>query len=85
MIRTKWPRRQIGIKLNMGLWKEIKMIALEQERTATEVLEDAMREYIKEHPPYAVTDRPPLLKKGGGGTQPISQSGKNKKVKGEER
>lgn len=74
MERTKWPKKQIGIRLDMGLWKEIKMIALEQDRTATLVLEDAMRMYIKKHPPYAVTNDPPLSKRAGTPSRPISKS-----------
>ena len=46
---TKWPRKQIGIKLDMGLWRDIKIVALEQDRTATGVVEDALREYTARH------------------------------------
>ncbi len=38
--------KQIGIKLNPDLWRAIRKIALDQDRTATEVMEDAMRQYI---------------------------------------
>lgn len=49
MQKTKWPRKQIGIKLDMGLWRDIKIVALEQDRTATEVVEDALTEYTERH------------------------------------
>jgi len=74
MERTKWSRKQIGIRLDMGLWKEIKMIALEQDRTATEVLEDAMSMYIKKHPRSPVTNDPPLSKNSGTPSRSISKS-----------
>jgi hypothetical protein len=78
--RTEWPRRQIGIRLDMGLWRSIKMIALEQDRTATEVLEDAMREYIdRHHPVILVTNRPGGSKMGDTVTRSISKSGKKSK------
>ena len=49
MKRAEWPRRQIGIKLDVAIWRDIKIVALEQDRTATEVVEDALREYTRRH------------------------------------
>jgi hypothetical protein len=50
MIRTKPPKRkQIGCLLDTELWTEVKILALKQGRTAGEVLEDSMREYLKKH------------------------------------
>ena len=44
--RAKADRRQIGVKLNSELWRQVRILALEQDRTAGELLEDAMREYL---------------------------------------
>lgn len=70
MERTKWPEgykpKQIGVKIDPALWKELRLLALKQDRTATELLEEAMKEYIKKHrdTPEGVSDRltPPLEK-----------------------
>ena len=40
-------RTQIGVKLNSDLWKEFKILALQLDRTAGDLLEDAMKEYLK--------------------------------------
>ena len=40
-------RRQIGVKLNHDLWVQLKILALKKGRTAGELLEEAMREYLK--------------------------------------
>ncbi|RZB34869.1 MAG: hypothetical protein SRB1_00637 [Desulfobacteraceae bacterium Eth-SRB1] len=40
-------RKQIGVKIDSALWTRMKITALEQGRTAGELLEDAMREYLK--------------------------------------
>ena len=42
-------RRQIGVKLDMDLWRELRILALEEDRTAGELLEEAMREYLERH------------------------------------
>ncbi len=47
--KVKPKRKQIGVKLNQDLWRELKILALKQDRTAGELLEDAMREYLKRH------------------------------------
>jgi hypothetical protein len=55
MIRKRKPgepapvRKQIGCKLDSELWREVKILALKQGRTAGELLEDAMREYLLTH------------------------------------
>ncbi len=47
--KDKPARKQIGVKLNQDLWRELKILALQQDRTAGELLEDAMEEYLKRH------------------------------------
>lgn len=42
-------RKQLGVKIDSALWTQMKILALEQGRTAGELLEDAMREYQKKH------------------------------------
>ncbi len=42
-------RRQIGAKVSVELWKQMRMLALEQGRDATQLLDEAMAEYIKKH------------------------------------
>jgi hypothetical protein len=43
------PRKQIGVKLDVDLWREIRILALETDRTAGELLEEAMQEYLVKH------------------------------------
>jgi hypothetical protein len=43
------PRKQIGVKLDVDLWREIRVLALETDRTAGELLEEAMQEYLVKH------------------------------------
>lgn len=45
--KAKVDRRQIGVKLDSELWRQVRILALEQDRTAGELLEDAMREYLE--------------------------------------
>ena len=40
-------RKQIGVLINSTLWTEIKILALKEGRAAGELLEDAMRLYLK--------------------------------------
>jgi len=54
MVRKKPPskekkveRKQIGVKINVELWREIKILALREGRTAGEILEDSLRDYLK--------------------------------------
>ena len=42
-------RRQIGCKHNWALWTKFKILALKNGRDAGELLEDAMREYLRKH------------------------------------
>jgi len=72
MERSKWPEgykpKQIGVKIDPALWKELRMVALEQDRTATELLEEAIREYIDRH-----RDNP--VGSGDGWTPPLEKGG----------
>lgn len=43
----KQKRRQIGVLVDNKLWTEIKILALQQGRTAGELLEDALRLYLE--------------------------------------
>ena len=45
----KPERRQIGCKLNSALWTQVKILALQQGRTAGELLEEAMQQYLERH------------------------------------
>jgi predicted transcriptional regulator len=45
--KRKPDRRQIGVKLNSDLWREMRVLALQRDRTAGELLEEAMREYLE--------------------------------------
>jgi len=42
-------RKQIGVKLDQDLWRRLKILALKQDRTAGELLEEAMGEYLNRH------------------------------------
>ena len=45
----KPKRKQIGVKLDSALWQEMKILALKKDKTAGEVLEEAIREYLAKH------------------------------------
>jgi hypothetical protein len=47
--KKEQERKQLGVLINSVLWTQIKILALQQGRNATEVLEDAMREYLQKH------------------------------------
>ena len=56
MAKRKWAdgkgereRKQIGVKLDVDLWRELRILALEKDRTAGDLLEEAMREYVARH------------------------------------
>ena len=40
-------RKQIGVKVNSALWLEMKLLALKQGVTGGELLEEAIRLYLK--------------------------------------
>lgn len=42
-------RKQIGVKLDVELWREVKALAIMQGTTGGELLEKAMREYLERH------------------------------------
>lgn len=45
--RDDTERRQTGIKLDTGLLKEFKVLAAMRETTLTELMEEAMRDYLR--------------------------------------
>ena len=54
MVRRRTPskekkiqRKQIGVKIDSELWREIKILALREGRTAGEILEDSLMDYLK--------------------------------------
>jgi hypothetical protein len=47
--KCKPDRRQIGVKLDPELWREMKILALRMDKTAGELLEEAIREYLASH------------------------------------
>lgn len=47
--KDKQPeRKQIGVKIDSALWTKIKILALEEGRTAGALLENAMKLYLEE-------------------------------------
>jgi predicted DNA-binding antitoxin AbrB/MazE fold protein len=42
-------RKQIGVKVNEEIWKDLKILAIHKDKTATELLNDVMEEYLKDH------------------------------------
>ena len=48
-VKRKPERRQIGVKLDPELWREMKILALKKDKTAGELLEEAIREYLASH------------------------------------
>jgi predicted transcriptional regulator len=47
--KERRARKQIGVKLDVDLWREIRVLAVETDRTAGELLEEAMREHLERH------------------------------------
>lgn len=45
----KPDRKQIGVKIDSALWLEMKVLALKKDVTGGELLEEAIREYLKNH------------------------------------
>lgn len=41
--------KQLGVKLDAALWKQMKMLALQEDKTATELMNKAMAEFIARH------------------------------------
>ena len=39
--------KQLGVMVNVTLWKEFKKMAVDKDITATELLEEAMRKYLE--------------------------------------
>ena len=39
--------KQLGVMVNVALWKDFKKMAVDKEITATELLEEAMRKYLE--------------------------------------
>ncbi len=50
MAKVEKPKvKQLGIKVDVDLWRRFRTLAFQQDRTATELLEEAMREYLERH------------------------------------
>ena len=47
--RLEPERRQIGVRIAVDLWTQVRILALEQRKDGFEVLEDAIREHLKRH------------------------------------
>ena len=41
--------KQLGVKVDVERWKRFRILALKKERTATELLKQAMAEYLSNH------------------------------------
>jgi hypothetical protein len=41
--------KQLGVKVDPALWKQMKILALSMDKTATELLHLAIAEYIERH------------------------------------
>jgi hypothetical protein len=47
---SKKPKRiQPGFKIDEGLWYRLKRLALDKRRTSTELMEEAVKEYLERH------------------------------------
>lgn len=72
--------KQIGAKIDPVLWQEMRVLALRTGRTATDLLNEAMREYLERHsaPPMGSIDElAPLAEKADKVTRSISKSVKS--------
>jgi hypothetical protein len=49
MKRPSEDKKMIGVKIDSALWKRFKIFALQKDTTATKLLEEAMREYLRKH------------------------------------
>ena len=53
MPRTNKPlsreSQQIGVRVNPTIWREIRLLAMQQDKTATELLNQAMEDFVKKH------------------------------------
>lgn len=47
--KRQQERKQIGCKIDIELWTEIKILALKEGRTAGELLEDALKLYLQQY------------------------------------
>jgi len=43
---SKPERKQIGVKLDSSLWREMKILALKKDKTAGSLLEEAIKKYL---------------------------------------
>ena len=41
--------KQLGVQVDVGLWKRFRKLALDKDVTATELLREAMEEYLLKH------------------------------------
>ena len=48
-VASKPERKQIGVKLDSELWRDMKILALKMDKTAGALLEEAIREYLAKH------------------------------------
>ncbi len=46
---NKPERKQIGVKLDSNLWREMKILALKKDKTAGGLLEEAIRAFLAKH------------------------------------
>jgi len=47
--KEKPTTKQLGVKVNIGLWKRFKRLAVDREVTAGNLLKEAMEEYLQKH------------------------------------
>ena len=45
-------KKQIGVLVDTELWKEIKILAIREDRSEGEVLDEALRSYLKNRGKY---------------------------------
>ncbi len=57
MPKSTVERKSIGIRIDVDLMKDIKKIAIDQERQLNLVLEDAIREYCKAQRSFRTHER----------------------------
>ncbi len=47
--KTTKTTKQLGVQVDVGLWKRFRKLALDEDVTATELLREAMEEYLLKH------------------------------------
>ena len=57
-------KKQVGAKIDADLWKQLRMIALEESTQAGALLDQAMKEFIEKHYPDRTVASKQKLRRG---------------------